>query len=81
MRKLIVSTALAAVLIAGAAPAFAADDVFGHSAYYTGQALAAQGYQVTNVEEWGTRIMATVTDAQGHATIKIFDADTLRPAN
>ncbi|ODT69926.1 MAG: hypothetical protein ABS75_14945 [Pelagibacterium sp. SCN 63-23] len=81
MRKIIVTTALAAMLVAGAAPAFAADEVFGHSAYYASQAIAAQGYTVTNVEEWGNRIAATVIDAQGHASIKVFDADTLRPAN
>ncbi len=77
MRKIIVSATLAAMLLAGAAPTFAADEVFGYSAYYVTKAIDAQGYNVADVEEWGTNIRATVIDAQGHTSFKIFNPDTL----
>lgn len=77
MRKIATAATLAALLLTAAAPAFAADEVFGHSAYYTARAIAEQGYNVASVEEWGTNIKATIVDARGHLSVKIFDPDTL----
>lgn len=77
MRKIVTATALVALLLAGAAPAFAVDEVFGHSAYYLAQSIAEQGYTVAGVEEWGTNIKATIVDDQGHLSFKIFNPDTL----
>lgn len=87
MRKIIIAAALVGTIIAGAvAPAFADTmdydaTVFGSSVHYVEQAIAAQGFDVVNVAEWGTRIQATVVDANGHKSLKYFDPDTLAQAN
>ncbi|MCP8885076.1 hypothetical protein NIM87_16325 [Devosia sp. XJ19-1] len=78
MNKIILPAVLAALAITAAAPAFANEDkVFDHSSVYVTQDIAAQGFNVVNVEEWGEYVVATVVDAEGHSSFKYFDPDTL----
>jgi hypothetical protein len=77
MNKIILSALAAAAAVSVAAPAFATETVFDHSSDYVTQDIAAQGYDVTSVEEWGSYIVATIVDDQGHSSFKYFDPDTL----
>jgi hypothetical protein len=78
MNKFIVPAVLAALTVTVAAPAFAVEDkVFDYSSVYVAQDIADQGFNVTNIEEWGDYVVATVTDAEGHSSYKYFDPDTL----
>jgi hypothetical protein len=43
------------------------------------QVLRDRGVEATDVQEWGAKIRATVTLADGSSTFQYFDADTLRP--
>lgn len=78
MNKIILPAVFAALTISAAAPAFASEDkVFDYSSVYVTQDIADQGFNVTNVEEWGEYVVATVVDAEGHSSFKYFDPDTL----
>ncbi len=78
MNKYVIPATLAAFTLALAAPAFAATDtIFDHTEAFVQQDIAAQGFNVTNVEEWGELIVATVVDDQGQASFKFFDQDTI----
>ena len=78
MNKFIIPATLAAFGLATGVPAFAATDtIFGHTEAYVQQDIAAQGFNVTDVEEWGELIVATVVDGQGHTSFKFFDQDTV----
>ncbi len=76
MNKFIIAAALAST-VAIAAPAFADTTVFGSSASYVTKDIAAQGYNVLSVEEWGDLVVATVADSAGHTSFKYFTPDTL----
>jgi len=78
MNKVVIPATLAAVTLAAAAPAFAATDtIFGHTEAYVQKDIAEQGFNVTDVEEWGELIVATVIDDEGHTSFKFFDPDTI----
>lgn len=78
MNKFIIPATVAAFTLAAGAPAFAATGtIFDHTEAYVQQNIAAQGFNVTDVEEWGEMIVATVVDDQGHSSFKFFDQDTL----
>ncbi|GEM_PF-1906844 len=76
MNKFVVAAAFASTF-ALAAPAFADTNVFDSSATYVAQDIAAQGYNVLSVEQWGDLVVATVKDDAGHLTFKYFNPDTL----
>ena len=78
MNKSIIPATLMAFTLVLAAPAFAATDtIFDHTEAYVHQDITAQGFNVTNVEEWGELIVATVVDEQGQTSFKFFDRDTI----
>lgn len=78
MNKFTRAAVLAALSAAVVFPAMASDGtVFEHSSHYVAQDIAAQGYTVSGVEEWGDLIVATVVDDQGHSSFRYFDPDTL----
>lgn len=77
MKKLILAALAGTLAVGSIAPAMAADTVFDHSSYYVLQKLNAEGYHAVDVAEWGTRIIATVVDANGHKSLVPFDPDTL----
>lgn len=76
MNKFAVAAAFAGTF-ALAAPAFADTNIFDSSSSYVEQGIAAQGYNVLSVEEWGDLVVATVKDDTGHLTFKYFNPDTL----
>lgn len=43
------------------------------------QQLRAQGYNVGQVQDWGNKVQATITLADGSTGFAYFDRDTLRP--
>lgn len=80
--------ALVAVAAIGAAvPAFADTGAFGNGSSddreFTASTivtrLQSQGFNVSSVEEWGTKIRAYVTSEDGTQVVQFFDADTLAP--
>ena len=78
MNKFIIPATLAVFALAAGAPALAASDItFDHTGAYVQQDIAAQGFDVTDVEEWGELIAATVVGNQGHSSFKLFDPDTI----
>lgn len=78
MNKIMLPALLAALSITVAAPSFADEaPIFGYSSHYVTQDIEAQGFNVTNVEEWGDRVVATVVDDQGHSSFKYFTPETL----
>lgn len=80
MNKIILPALIAALAIGGgAASAFASEGkVFDYSTAAVTAEIAAQGFNVTDVEEWGTQVVATVIDDQGHTSFRYFDPDTLK---
>lgn len=78
MNKFIIPATLVAFTLAAGTPAFATTDtIFDHTETYVQQDIADQGFNVTDVEEWGELIVATVVDAEGHTSFKFFDQDTI----
>ncbi|MHA6300121.1 hypothetical protein [Devosia sp. CAU 1758] len=78
MNKFILPPVLTALTVTIATPAFANEDkIFDFSSVYIARDIADQGFNVTNVEEWGDYAVATVLDAEGHSSFKYFDPDTL----
>lgn len=82
--------ALVAVASIGAAvPAFADTGAFGDGSSdareFTASTivtrLQAKGFNVSSVEEWGTKIRAYVTQSDGTQVVQFFDADSLQPAS
>lgn len=78
MNKIILPVVAAALAVSVAAPVFATEGkIFEYSTVAVTQDIEALGFNVTNVEEWGDKVVATVIDADGQSSYKYFDADTL----
>ena len=79
MKKLLASTAIALVAVAGlSAPILAADDdsIDGFDEFVAVNQLAARGIDAVEVVKWGGRIRAEVQLADGSTVFQIFDPDT-----
>ncbi len=76
MNKFVIAAAFASTF-ALAAPAFADTNIFDSSSTYVEQGIAAQGYNVLSVEEWGDLVVATVKDDAGHLSFKYFNPGIL----
>ena len=79
MNKIIFPALVATLALGAAAPVLASEgQVFEYSIAAATQDIAAQGFDVQDVEEWGSYVVATVIDDQGHTSFKYFDPDTLK---
>ena len=79
MKKLIAAATILATVAAVAAPAMADDDtIFGFSSHYMAQDIEAQGFDVQDVSEWGSLVVATVTDETGHSSFAYFEPISLK---
>ncbi|OAM82302.1 hypothetical protein [Devosia elaeis] len=84
---LVTAAALAGIAMpamAAAAPATSIEsdsDTSSFDADYVLHQLQAQGVNATSVETWGTHVRAFVIGEDGRQTMRLFNADTLQPAN
>jgi len=90
IKNSVVALVTAAALAGIAMPAMAAapatsiesdSDSSSFDADYVLYQLRAQGVNATSVETWGTHVRAFVIGEDGRQTMRLFDADTLQPAN
>ena len=91
IKKSIIAIATLAAIAGASLPAFASntDSVFGASDYQqteslknsVAQRLAAQGIQVSNIDEWGGYVRATVQLPNGQQATRFFQPDTLAPVS
>lgn len=78
MNKIILPALVAALTVTAVAPGFASQDmVFDFTTVAATQDIEAQGFNVANLEEWGSLVVATVVDENGHSSFRYFDPDTL----
>lgn len=71
--------ALAAVPVMAQSLNDSSSDAF--NASQVQQQLRSKGFDVTQVNEWGTKVQATIVLADGSSTFAYFDRDTLRPVD
>jgi hypothetical protein len=84
MNKTSLSLVAALVAVAGLATPVLAQSISGSSSDDFNedsvlQQLRDRGVPATDVQEWGNKVQATVTLADGSSSFAYFDADTLRP--
>jgi hypothetical protein len=92
IKKSIIAIATLAAIAGASLPALASntDSVFGSTNDYqqtesaknsVAQRLAAQGIQVSNIDEWGGYVRATVQLPNGQQATRFFQPGTLAPVS
>jgi hypothetical protein len=85
MNKTSLSLVAALVAVAGLATPVLAQSISGSDSSddfneeLVLQQLRDRGVPATEVQEWGNKVQATITLADGSSSFAYFDADTLRP--